>query len=138
MRIEPIEFVFSDEEMEHGAVLCPVCGKPWSTAEYGDGVILEETECPHLRFAIEPQGDKIHCFNGFTVSDLLQAAKRSGYKGEANLKAFELSICHGSYPDTFWSKLKSPLFDRVFELTQDGVGCGPVSDTALFGAKVRR
>lgn len=136
MKIESIDYWFSDEEEENGEATCPVCGEPWVLVKNGDGAVVSRTACPHLRFAIEPEYDSIECFNGFDLEDFIPAiealARECGE--EITGETVERFIIENRSSEEFWTSLEHPQVDTLLELTQ-GMPCGP-SYALHFGAKL--
>lgn len=128
-------------EMVDGAINCPTCGQAWARADEDSAWIEDATSCPHLRFAIEPDGtgiDEIHFFNGMTGEKLLAAvetAYRRLYPEQTDLTSEEI-FGEALSDDDFWEKAATPEFDAIFSETQEGMACGPVSSTVFFGAKL--
>jgi len=96
----------------------------WVRIERGDAWIVDDTTCPHLRFVIEPEGtspEQIHYFNGMTAERLVAAVAEADR--QANPEAAEMSA-------------EEAFRDALFDHTQTGIACGPVSHTTFFGAKL--
>ncbi len=140
MKIAIIDYEFTDDDEQEGSVNCPVCGKPWLTVEDGEAFADKTPECPHLRFVIEPEADKIDCFNGFQVGDLaaslepmMESLKGADSADELSVEDF---VIENRSDQDLWTTAECASVDTVLELTQQGMACGPVWMTVHFGAKL--
>ena len=129
-----VESVGSNPEIN-----CPKCGLAWV---HGDDGVVEDTKCPHLRFVISPEGmEYYYYFNGMTQERLVsavEAAYRSGNPAAEDVPPEEAEdTWHEAMRDHgFWAAATMDEADVIFDYTEDGLACGPVKYTVLFGAKL--
>lgn len=129
------------EEESNGTIDCPQCGKPWLQIEDGAAYPPGRTDCLHLRFIIEPgisDASEVHYFNGFTEERFSQELRkaREQYLESNNQSDEDGSLSDVVGDEVFWSTAIFAGIDTLFDFTESGVSCGPVSQTAYFGAQM--
>lgn len=141
--VEPVGEVDSEgDTITDGSIDCPKCGSSWMRVADSSAWVVDETTCPHLRFAIEPDAtspEEIHYFNGMTAERLVAAVAKA-YQRANPAAAEELNpeeaFGEALFDEDFWQAAVMDEIDALFDHTQEGIACGPVSHTALYGAKL--
>ena len=130
-----------DDEGGEGSIDCPECGMAWVLFSDSGASVDDDTTCKHLRFAAEPDSthpEEFHYFNGMTaerlIADLTKAYRRALPDGE-ELDPSDL-VAETLFSWQFCESAAMEEIDARFTNTQEGIACGPVSQTVLFGAKL--
>ena len=127
------------EEDVNGAMCCPECNRAWIFISNGEADIPRETDCPHLKFIIEPgtsSPDEFHYYNGFSKEQLLQSAEKA-YRQlvpDGNCRAPEEMFSEILFDETLLEKAAMDGVNTIVCNTQEAICCGPVSQTVYFGA----
>ncbi len=130
-----------DDEGGEGSIDCPECGKAWVMFSDSGAWVDDETTCVHIRFAAEPDAThpkEFHYFNGMTAERLtaeLAEAYRGAVPGDEELDPVDL-VGATLFDGQFCVDATIGGIDSRFTHTQEGIACGPISQTILFGAKL--
>jgi len=150
MKIQPIQIKWEvevedederKEEESNGVINCPQCGKTWMEISNGEAYIQPDPDCLHLKFAIEPgvsSASEVGYFNGFTEEKFLAAVSEAyrQYDRESDGMTAEEIFSDALVDEEFWKKAVLNEVNILFDFTQEGICCGPVSQTAYFGAQL--
>ena len=112
-------------------ICCPICEEVWLVDnENGPHDI---TPCKHLRFFwLSATGD-IQIFGDWDTDQFLKDYEKAYDIVYGSVDLEEISL-HAVDPDVL-KEIETAEIDEVFDNTESGVACGPVSVTTLWGIK---
>jgi hypothetical protein len=141
MELCPIEPINDDEDCPtNSRICCPECGLVWVTIEddSADLVSADQCDCPHLRFILIQDGDGMDFYNGFSATTLQTIVEPAARQLSPDLdgESWTEFLGGNQFDDDLWARVESVELTHLFNHTQEGMACGPVSHTVLFGARI--
>lgn len=116
----------SDDER---SLNCPICGKPWITTNKNNDV--KRDACTHLRFEWTEGG--IEFFGDWKTKEFEKAYIDASMKYYESKDPEEYSV--DCFDSDVIDEYDFPGIDEIYEVTESGVACGPVSFTVFYGIK---
>jgi hypothetical protein len=121
-------FDWTIDSNDAASLRCPVCGTAWVTDDDGE---YSREECGHLLFVWTEGG--VEYFGDWDKDAFEESYIRAYMKIEEIDDPNDVSMDYADFEVI--ESLDFSEIDAVFEITETGIACGPVSFTTLFGVK---